>query len=146
MHREDSGEILSARRLTTSFDLVHLLTPLPHSSLNVGLAHATHFGNTALFAAFEGYVFVAALLLDRGANVKASNKDPNCPLFLTTSAGCLEMAEILLNRGGLPDVSRFYGWRALNSRGYRVPRTGANTASTRSRDLHGLPWRCYHHT
>ena len=78
------------------FDLVHLPIPLPDSGLNIGLADATHFGNTALFAAFEGHVYVAALLVDRGANVKARNKDPNSPLFLATSAGCLEMVEVLI--------------------------------------------------
>lgn len=65
--------------------------------------------NSLMFAAREGHVEVAKLLLDAGSDVNAVDKNDMTPLFMAISSNRIPMARFLIERGAKIDVKDWYG-------------------------------------
>jgi hypothetical protein len=93
-----------------------------HEDLRIRFGRSTdpvlkqdHYGRTALhFAAVEGHVEIAKLLLRHGANVDVEDEHGLTALHLATKAGFVEMAELLLEDGAYVDTRDKTGWTALH--------------------------------
>jgi ankyrin repeat protein len=65
--------------------------------------------NSLMFAAREGHVEVARLLLDAGTNVNAVDQNEITPLFMAISSNRIPMARFLIERGANINAKDWYG-------------------------------------
>ncbi|HVY83081.1 MAG TPA: ankyrin repeat domain-containing protein [Steroidobacteraceae bacterium] len=78
-----------------------------------------------LYAAREGHIDVARLLLDAGADIEKADADGVTPLLMAILNGRIELAQMLIERGANVKVSDWYGqtplWSAVDIRNLDVP-------------------------
>ncbi len=78
-----------------------------------------------LYAAREGHVDVAKLLLDKGASLEKADADGVTPLLMATFNGRFSVARLLIDRGANVNAVDWYGltplWAAIDWRNLEVP-------------------------
>jgi len=89
-------------------------TPLLQTCLSPDPNVRNKCGKTPLwFACRYGYLEIAKLLLEKGANPNVPNSNNEMPLMLTCWSGHLEIAKLLLLYKADPNVLDKTGWNAL---------------------------------
>jgi ankyrin repeat protein len=69
--------------------------------------------NALVFAAREGAVDAAKVLLEAGADANQTSADGSSPMLVAIQNGHYSVAELLLNSGADPDLSNVKGWSPL---------------------------------
>src|SRR5262249_14977931 len=83
-----------------------------------------------MFAAREGDIELAKVLLDKGASVKETAKDGTTPLLIATVRGHVPLAKLLLDKGADPNAAgtgytalhwAAGRWESVHTHDYEVP-------------------------
>ena len=89
---------------------VTILLKLPRTDVNIrGL-----FDKTALmYAAENGYIEIAKLLIEHGADVNSLNIHNKTALMYAAENGCIEIVKLLIEHGADVNIISNYGWKAF---------------------------------
>jgi ankyrin repeat protein len=79
----------------------------------IGLGADVNKGEPILGVAFRNRIDMVRLLLDKGANVNATDKDGRSALWMATDDDHEQMMRLLLARGANPSVQSIHGETAL---------------------------------
>ncbi len=114
---ERGANVHAVSKLIPEAEPFHVETP---GSMGLNFAHTLRFreytgGFTALlFAAQQGDVESARLLLDAGADIDFATEEEGSALVIAAAAGHEDLAKFLLERGANPNIKDAYGLTALH--------------------------------
>jgi ankyrin repeat protein len=100
-------------------------------------AHSTDGWTPLHLAAFFGWVDLANLLIDKGAQVdsRSTNSMQNTPLHAAVAGGGTPLVDLLLKRGANPNATQEGGWTALHAAAQSGNRAMAETLLANGADL-----------